>query len=526
MQKWTNQLRLFYTVLLLVLYLGSAAQLSLSAQLRTRTEIRNGLGNLVLKGAAAAAFTSQRTRLSLGYKWDKMNFYLSLQDVRVWGQDAGTINAADGARLMLHEGWAAITLANKADSTIKFKWVDQLTLKIGRQELNYDDVRLIGNLDWLQQARRHDMALLKLEHKGWQLDIGEAFGQNTDAFGYAGTSYVPANVMPYIKNSEGVLVPTPAGLIPLTAGGSAANSSVKNGAPVFLNPPSTNGASQSYKSFTSVYFSKSFKQTKISGLFFNDRFGKYSLDSVFADGGVVYGRRFTSRGAADPFDYSGVSSRYTYGLMLNHAIGNATGKGKISFQAAYYQQRGKDRDGIGLSGYHYTLSAGFQKGKFAIAPGYDVLSGNNAAAPSGKNNRFDPLYGTPHRHWGFMDYFYVGTGSPAGGLNNAYLKSKYSAKKLIAGLDLHSFSLNNTMLKANGEKVGKKLGTEIDLLLNYTFSKFSTIELGYSYMHATSNMPFAKAQAITDAAAANYRKSGTWFYAMLKISPEFLFKTN
>ena len=41
---------------------GLYAQFSLTGQLRTRTEIRNGLGNLVLKGSKAAAFTSQRTR--------------------------------------------------------------------------------------------------------------------------------------------------------------------------------------------------------------------------------------------------------------------------------------------------------------------------------------------------------------------------------------------------------------------------------------------------------------------------------
>ena len=57
-----------------------------------------------------------------------------------------------------------------------------------------------------------------------------------------------------------------------------------------------------------------------------------------------------------------------------------------------------------------------QKNKFSIIPGYDVLSGNDAS--TSQDEKFDPLYGTPHRHWGYMDYFYVGTGSPSGGLNN------------------------------------------------------------------------------------------------------------
>ncbi|HEY0108368.1 MAG TPA: hypothetical protein VGB67_02005, partial [Fibrella sp.] len=50
----------------------SFAQFSLTGQLRTRTEVRNGLGNLAPKGSPSAFFTSQRTRLTFGYKWDRV----------------------------------------------------------------------------------------------------------------------------------------------------------------------------------------------------------------------------------------------------------------------------------------------------------------------------------------------------------------------------------------------------------------------------------------------------------------------
>jgi hypothetical protein len=499
------------------------AQFTLSGQLRTRTELRNGLGNLVTKGSKAAAFTSQRTRLVFGYKWDRLTVGVSVQDVRVWGQDASSISSADGNRFMLHEAWADLMLANKADTTIKFKLFDLMSLKIGRQELSYDDVRLIGNLDWLQQGRRHDMALLKTVHKGWQVDIGYAFNQNTDAFGVTSTSYVPANLPAYVKNSLGTLVPTPAGILPLAGAGNAANSSVKTGTPVWSNPPTTNGGTQDYKSFTSVYISKKFGQTKFSGLFFNDHFGKYKIDSAGSTvAGYVYGRRFVSSGSADDFDYTGSNSRFTYGLMINHTIGNASGFGKIALQAAYYAQSGKNRDGVKMkSAYHYMVAATYQKGKISVTPGYDVLSGNDAG--TAEDEKFDPLYGTPHKHWGYMDYFYVGTGSAAGGLNNPYLKLKYTGNALAFGIDLHSFSLNKDMKKADASLVGKHLGTEIDFLLNYNMNKFTSIELGYSVMKATANMPFAKGQAATDAAADGYRKTGTWFYAMLKFTPDFFY---
>jgi hypothetical protein len=497
------------------------AQFSLMGQLRTRTEVRHGLGNLVPEGADAAIFTSQRTRLGFGYKWDRLSFGVTIQDVRVWGQDASTISNADGNKTMLHEAWADLVLANKADTTIKFKLVDQLSLKIGRQELSYDDVRLIGNLDWLQQGRRHDMALLKAVHKGWQVDLGYAYNQNSDAFGITNTGYVPANVPAYVKNSMGYVVPTPAGLLPLAANANA-NSS-KTGAPMWTNPPSTNGASQNYKWFNSLYVSRKFKQTKFSALFFNDHFGKYKIDSVGSgSAGYVYGRRFAPASNADSFNYNGTFSRFTYGLMINHTLGNASGFGKIALQGAFYAQSGENRDGVKMTGaYHYTLSLTYQKDKYSITPGFDALSGNKSTTV--EDEKFDPLYGTPHKHWGYMDYFYVGTGSPAGGLNNFYLKAKYTGTALSIGLDYHYFALNQDMKKADGTLVGKGLGSEFDFLLNYQFNKFTNIELGYSLMKATDNMPFAKGQATTDAVANTFNKTGNWCYLMINFRPDFFF---
>src|SRR5438045_585973 len=109
---------------------------------------------------------------------------VTLQDVRIWGQDVSTISrttTADNNGFLLHEAWAEIGLT---DSTIKSK---NITLKIGRQELVYDDQRLLGNLDWLQQGRRHDAAVLKFENKNWMIHSGYAFNQNKE--NATGTSY-------------------------------------------------------------------------------------------------------------------------------------------------------------------------------------------------------------------------------------------------------------------------------------------------------------------------------------------------
>ena len=75
-----------------------------------------------------------------------------------------------------------------------------------------------------------------------------------------------------------LLVPTPAGILPMAPSGSPGNNSTKTGTPVWTNPPTTNGGNQNYKSFTSLYISKKFNQTKFSFLFFNDNFGKWRSD--------------------------------------------------------------------------------------------------------------------------------------------------------------------------------------------------------------------------------------------------------
>ena len=484
------------------------AQLSLSGQLRTRTEFRDGLGTLRLKANDPSFFTSQRSRLTFNYKTSRVIFQTSLQDVRVWGQDASTISNADGSKLGVHEAWAEISLANKKDSSFKKSSVDYFGVKIGRQELLYDDSRMLGNLDWLQQARRHDAVVFKLVEKGWQLDAGFAFNQNTDAFNYNGTYYTPANVMPYIKDNNGVLYSTPTGFIPLTVGGTSTGISSKAGAPALQNAASTNGLYQDYKSFQYLYLAKNIYKTRVSGLFFVDQFGKYVLDSVntIADG-KIYGRRFNQKGT---------NARITTGAMATSSLNKS-----LSLTAAFYYQFGKDRDALKVSAYTSSVAMTYAPGKFAYTAGWDYLSGNDAFSTSATSHRFDPLYGTPHKFWGLMDYFYAGTGSPAGGLSNVYAKAKYVSrnKRFNAALDYHYFALANDQKDITGSAIDKYLGSEIDLVTNYALNKVTNVEWGFAYMIASNSMEYAKG-----ATPGSTNLYAVWSYLSLIVKPEFLFK--
>ncbi|HEX9152012.1 MAG TPA: hypothetical protein VF842_08005, partial [Flavobacterium sp.] len=103
------------------------AQLTATGQIRERTELRAGQGTLQKEGDKAALFNSQRARLNIGFTGYRFKVFMALQDVRVWGQDASSINrttteANNG--VMLHEAWGEIML-NDTISTIQ-----NLSLKV------------------------------------------------------------------------------------------------------------------------------------------------------------------------------------------------------------------------------------------------------------------------------------------------------------------------------------------------------------------------------------------------------------
>lgn len=439
------------------------AQLSVSGQIRTRTEYRDGQGAPITEDASPAIFTSQRSRLNVGYAGYRFKIYTSLQDVRVWGQDASMINrttldAYDG--LMLHEAWGEISLVDTG------KVVKNFTLKVGRQELVYDDVRLLGNLDWLQQARRHDAAVLKFDHNGWTAHLGAAYNQNAER--KTNTTYVGT---------------TPAG------------------APAGYGI-TTNGLGAMYKSMQFLYVGRKVHFGNASFLFFKDDFSKFTLDAA-NNNTPIYER--------------GVWSRYTFGANLF-----GTALRKVTFGLSAFSQKGHFREGTSLNEYLLSANAMYSIGrKFSVGPGVDITSGNDGSTP---NQRFDPLYGTPHKFWGYMDYFYVADGfGSSNGLVNYYLKAKYKAKdNLILSLDVHKFELPHVVSNADGRKLGKGLGTEIDFVLSYNLTKAVGIEAGYSVMNSTDTMLSSRVKNPGNTPIDQFDKRSTWGYLMLNIKPSEL----
>lgn len=171
-----NKIITLCTVLFLAVCIQSSlqAQFKISGEFRPRTEYSHGYKALAGQDQKASLFTSQRTRLNLDYKGEKIVTKLVLQDTRTWGAQKQLVdnnfNNIVGSELdatSIHEAWAEAF------------FTEQLSLKVGRQEVIYDDHRIFGSVGWAQQARSHDMGILKYEGS-FKIHLGLAYNQNTD----------------------------------------------------------------------------------------------------------------------------------------------------------------------------------------------------------------------------------------------------------------------------------------------------------------------------------------------------------
>ena len=153
-------------IALVFLSTGVFAQFSLSGEIRPRTEYLHGFKSLADTAQDPAFWTEQRSRLKLDYNSDKYQVGMVLQDIRTWGSTS-QLNKTDGFA-SVHEAWGAVLF-------------DQhFSLKLGRQEIIYDDHRIFGSVGWAQQARSHDLAKLQYKDSARTtlLDVGLAFNQD------------------------------------------------------------------------------------------------------------------------------------------------------------------------------------------------------------------------------------------------------------------------------------------------------------------------------------------------------------
>ena len=160
-----KKLTIAVSLMLMIMSFNMQAQFSLTGELRPRAEMSHGYKSLAGADQDASIFTYQRTRLNFNFTEGILTTKVVLQDVRVWGNQKQLVGNEANAT-SIHEAWA------------EAKLTDNFSIKLGRQELVYDDSRIFGNVGWAQQARSHDVALLK--YSGiFTAHLGIAHNENT-----------------------------------------------------------------------------------------------------------------------------------------------------------------------------------------------------------------------------------------------------------------------------------------------------------------------------------------------------------
>lgn len=180
-------------------------------------------------------------------------------------------------------------------------------------------------------------------------------------------------------------------------------------------------------------------------------------------------------------------------------------------QGAFYYQTGKNKSAQSVSAFMASVKAAYALNEqWSISLGYDYLSGNDGKGD--KFKAFDPLYGTHHKFYGAMDYFYASAWQGvAPGLQDAQLGIVYKTSPRVSmQLNYHYFA---TAAKVEDAKKG--LGSEVDYQLDWNVMKDVKLSVGYSFMRGTKSMDIVK--------GGDHKRWQDWGWISVNINPRVLF---
>ncbi|SDM63960.1 Alginate export [Catalinimonas alkaloidigena] len=399
----------------------SQAQLTLDGELRSRFQYRNGYLTLPQTDDKPEAFIAQRTRLNLAYERpERVKTYLSLQDVRVWGDQS---QLTDEPSVGVFQAWGEVALHPR------------VALKFGRQELMYDDGYLFGTLNWREAGRSHDAAVLKYQDSTLAAHLVLAYNQD-----------------------KATLVKTP-------------------------------------------YHKDYYQQLQV--LWLENKWRQWQTSVM----GVARGLQTTD-------------STIVYDQTLGGQVSRT--EGRLRAKAIGYYQRGTERSGREHQAYFWSLKGEFTPlDRLTLLAGMDVLSGTamtgTALGEGEVSHTFDILYGFRHRHFGHMDYFYLGF-TPQAGLRDVMFKTSYRpAPKWKTQLDLHSFYTQAWVADPERlpQPLPRHLGLEADLSFSHKPDPMITLSGGLSGLVATRTLAVVKG-------GGDYQRLNHWAWFTIGITPTFL----
>lgn len=206
--------------------------------------------------------------------------------------------------------------------------------------------------------------------------------------------------------------------------------------------------------------------------------------------------------------------RYTAGGTLQ--LKNE--KNPLGFLATGYYQFGKSTPTVNLDAWLLAIKGTYAfNDKIIGLLGTDYYSGSTSTLAATKTNTFNKLpYGVNHSFNGYMEYWAT---LPKGGLINYFGGATLKLnKRLSSDLTFYHFRLAEDM-KSGTTVIGKNIGSELDVVLNYKFSAETAIQFAWcTYFETTGTKLMKYKSATVDTRFPQFA------YVMLTIKPQ-LYKT-
>lgn len=202
-------------------------------------------------------------------------------------------------------------------------------------------------------------------------------------------------------------------------------------------------------------------------------------------------------------------------------------KEKLKVTGAYYFQAGnkpvKDLQAVKTNAWMSAIKIDyiFDK-KFNTVAGSDYLRGRDMNSTSTNISYFNPLYGTHHKFYGFMDYFYVSSAHKNVGLWDSYLNFNFNPTERFAGqIALHHFESAAKIIDYNTAKAKNTLGNEVDLSFTYNVMNEVKLTGGYSQMFTHPSMKYVK----NISSNQSMKPVQNWVWLSFNFNPQIILKS-
>ena len=408
-------------VFLVAFAFSASAQLVIDGQFRTRFQTLHGYKKPVKANTEATFGFDQRSRLGFNYSTKAYSTRFTLQDARVWGaEDMYNPTGTHGSSysLGLYEAWVDLKLGKKS------------SLRIGRQEWNYNDMRILCWRNWWTTGLAHDGLLYKRhdKEKGLFLDIGVSYNNEGGGTGVFVNEYPNRIKTMNFVNIKKVLSPKLSASFLSTASG-IQDTSFKS------NPLLMKGT---------------------HGIFVVYNKGKKATNGVFGNFSAYYQHGTHISRVSDGSKHKQISAH-----LILAEVGFRTVKKKLEISTGFELVSGND-------GANTTVEYNDVQHSFNLQYGGCF-----------------PFYG------GNINYFIKpntgALGTKGGGLMAPYLYLKYKvSKKSMVDLKVWFPSTANNVYKGmdsegNRAYYDKPLGTNFDLHFFHKFSKEVIWKSGFTY---------------------------------------------